>query len=84
MKSLFSVALLPTLALAAVILILHAFTHGHLTETCVISDGSLDRGLSIANEENDPIWQDRAEAHIPMSQCVWEWHSAPGFWRILL
>jgi hypothetical protein len=84
MKPLFSVALLPTLALVVGVLILHAFTRGHLTETCITSDGSLDRGLSIANEASGIEWMHRAEAHMPMSQCVWEWHSAPGFWRVLL
>ena len=84
MKKLFSVALLPTLAFAALVLILHAFTHGHLTETCVTSDGSLERGLSIANEAHGTEWTERANARMPMSQCVWEWHSAPGIWRILL
>jgi hypothetical protein len=84
MKSLLSKALLPTVALVALVLILHAITRGHLTETCVTSDGSLDRGLSIAMEANENVWEDRASARMPMSQCVWEWHSAPGFWRILL
>jgi hypothetical protein len=79
-----STVLLALLALAVVVLTLHGLARGQLVQTCVTSDGSLARDLNIANEARDNVWLDRANAKMPMSQCVWEWRSAPGFWGILL